>query len=287
VKKVLFPNVKVHSWGGFGSQLLALAFLLDLQQKFPKRSFSLVFHTGGVTRRPVEIQSFLEHVEYTQIEDFRREEGTSSKPFLIKRHIKTFLQFTHFVEADPGTQPMPKIYPWTRSIRGHYSYRPISPNVVRGFISKLNSLATIPKDPCIFVHYRLGDLLTLHSKAYSSPEVIVSLIRESCRSLKNDEQIVVATENPEDAKKLMVDLKFLPVEFETFDPTTTLFYGLNSKTFIGTSSKLSLWIALMRNFQLTTNISYLPKNLAKNAILLNSGKNLPSLKSYDEDKWQA
>lgn len=277
---MLFPPIRVHSWGGFGSQLLALALLLDLQQSYPHRRFCLVFHSSGVTRRPPEIEAFLKGVEYIEVDDFLPQERISNKTSILKHFLKSLLVSTYIVKGDPGNKAIPIIFPWTRSIRGHYSYRPINSSTIEKFISELMRLTVSTNAPSIFVHFRLGDLLTLQSKTFSSPEKIVELINQEFNYIRKGERIVIATENPQEAKALLVGAEHLPLEFETFDPTFTLFHGLNSRIFIGTNSKLSLWIALMRCHVSTSNISYLPEDLARNALIINCDTENPSLLSY-------
>jgi hypothetical protein len=53
-------KLRVHSWGGLGSQLFVLAFIYDLRKKFPKKKILLVHHTSGVSRRLFELDSILE-----------------------------------------------------------------------------------------------------------------------------------------------------------------------------------------------------------------------------------
>lgn len=275
-----YPTIRVHTWGGFGSQLLALALLLDLRQSYPSRRYCLVFHSSGVTRRPIEIKAFLEGVDYVEIDDFLTEKLISSKTSILRKALKLLLHFTYIVQSDPGSKAIPKIYPWTQSIRGHYSFRPINSSTMRKLIIELMRLTVSTKSPTIFVHFRLGDLLTLQSKTFSSPEKIVELLNQVLKDVNKVERIVIATESPKEAKALLAGTEHLPIEFETFDPTYTLSHGLNSRIFIGTNSKLSLWIALMRCHVSNSNISYLPQELARNASIINCGADKPALLSY-------
>ena len=64
--------LRVHCWGGLGSQLYALAVAYDLQRKYPKRKIKLLLHTGGVTKRVSELD-FIDSIgfEIIQISDFQ------------------------------------------------------------------------------------------------------------------------------------------------------------------------------------------------------------------------
>ncbi len=42
---------ELHCWGGLGSQLYALSYLLELKSQKIDRDIVLIFHTGGVALR--------------------------------------------------------------------------------------------------------------------------------------------------------------------------------------------------------------------------------------------
>ena len=52
-------RLRIHSWGGLGSQLFALSLIFDLVRKFPKKRIELIHHTAGVTRRLFEVDFML------------------------------------------------------------------------------------------------------------------------------------------------------------------------------------------------------------------------------------
>ena len=68
----LVPSIKVHCWGGFGSQLFALALCNELKTKFPTRKLILILHSSGVSKRVPEIQELLVFVPYKIRDDYRR-----------------------------------------------------------------------------------------------------------------------------------------------------------------------------------------------------------------------
>jgi len=47
--------IRVHCWGGFGSQIFACVIAKRLASLFPARKIVLIFHSSGVTRRTLEI----------------------------------------------------------------------------------------------------------------------------------------------------------------------------------------------------------------------------------------
>ena len=52
-------TLRVHCWGGLGSQLFALAHAYELRKKFPKRKIMLFLHTSGVSERFSELDFFI------------------------------------------------------------------------------------------------------------------------------------------------------------------------------------------------------------------------------------
>ena len=60
----------VHIWGGFGSQLFALALGIDIKNKFPAKEIYYKFHTSGVTKREIEIFGQSENDNFTLIKEF-------------------------------------------------------------------------------------------------------------------------------------------------------------------------------------------------------------------------
>ncbi len=72
------PALRVHTWGGFGSQLFTAYLILKLQRDIPQRSIVAVNHTSGVSRRTTEFDFDSLGVASRQIEDFKRREVTAT-----------------------------------------------------------------------------------------------------------------------------------------------------------------------------------------------------------------
>lgn len=51
-----YPKIKVHCWGGFGSQLNALSIVHRLGELFNNRRITLVIHEGGRHNAKFELQ---------------------------------------------------------------------------------------------------------------------------------------------------------------------------------------------------------------------------------------
>ena len=64
-------KLRIHCWGGLGSQLYAVALIYDLLKRFPKRKITLYLHTSGATRRHSEIEGIADIFEIKQVDDFK------------------------------------------------------------------------------------------------------------------------------------------------------------------------------------------------------------------------
>ena len=62
--------IRIHCWGGLGSQLYAWALFERLSIRFPKRKLRLVLHTSGVTRRASDLNDLFSVDELITLDDF-------------------------------------------------------------------------------------------------------------------------------------------------------------------------------------------------------------------------
>jgi len=101
-----YANTKIHCWGGLGSQMYAWALFERLQVKFPNKSFKLVFHTGGVTKRLPDLEPLFMQNEKDFVQDFESSEnsipGKSSDKKLINTMKKSFITSTKQVLMSTG-----------------------------------------------------------------------------------------------------------------------------------------------------------------------------------------
>jgi hypothetical protein len=120
--------------------------------------------------------------------------------------------------------------------------------------SILNESVSAPDEHVL--HYRLGDLVALTSKGPVESEILVRLLDQ----IVGNNDLLVLSDSPSLAIERLKSIRAIG-EVRTQDLSTidTLLVASNSSLFIGTSSKISYWIILIR---LTTNpevINYLPK----------------------------
>ena len=164
-----FP-LKVHCWGGLGSQLFGVLLYLELKEKLPQRRITLCLHEGGVTLRNSEIGGIFKDIRIKEIKDFSKssdvtqvEQGYSSAGFR-SRLKQLSVKFKVVLTLDDSID-FKSIKPWTLSIRGHYSYRGIHKESYGLLLSRLSkdgfNRFHIYNNQRIQlgVHYRLGDLL--------------------------------------------------------------------------------------------------------------------------------
>lgn len=246
-------EIEVHCWGGLGSQLFALALIYDLELRFPRRSFALILHSSGVTRRTQEISDF-PFLPKIRLKDDFQTQGKLAKNLsargILRRFVRVILLRLGFVaDANESTGYL-AIKPWVRQIRGHYSRREISPDFIRLLDSHLESQVgpgSVP--PCaVSVHYRLGDLLHLTEK---NPIVPVRLAAEISRVQASFPGITSL--HSDSLKEAGVLLAPYGIKFTTCGSTSSsvevLSCAKSADYFIGTSSKISYWVVLLRFFK--------------------------------------
>ena len=111
--------------------------------------------------------------------------------------------------------------------------------------------------------FRSGKLPTSLNSLHKTIEI--SLLKEISNG------ITIFSDSPTVAAANLSQLFDTDVEYMKSSPESTIIDCFNSRTFIGTSSKLSIWIAIFRILIKTeNNETLLPKNLE-----LNLRRNLP------------
>jgi len=277
------PALRVHTWGGFGSQLFTAYIILKLQRDIPQRRIMAVNHTSGVSRRTIEFDFESIGVASKQIEDFNGKDVTTTGFISNKGILGRFFQFLKvltvrflkgtkiIVEANSDTS-FSSIKPWTLALRGHYTNISLENDLVKDLYALLINSRNHTKvnSSKVVIHYRLGDLLTLKEKSPVSTERIDAIL-----SLIIAENVVpmLLTDSSEDEFSKYVSQssilqKCIPI---TLDPLHTLQLCIGAEVFVGTGAKISLWAAIFRQF-LLQQTSYLPNELkwsAKNGLSIN------------------
>ena len=268
----LLPALRVHTWGGFGSQLFTAYLILRLQRQIPGRSILALNHTSGVSRRTTEFDFQSLGVESQQIDDFKsREVFATGFIFgqgilgLVFQFLKVLavrcLKLTKFIVEANSEASFHSIKPWTLALRGHYTNISLENILVKDLYASLisNQYQTEMNSSKVVVHYRLGDLLTLKEKSLVDPERIDAII--SPFILKEIVPMLLTDSSQEEFSRYVLRSsalqKCIPV---TLDPLYTLQICIDAETFIGTGAKISLWAAIFRHYQFKKQ-SYLPNEL--------------------------
>lgn len=260
----LKPKIRVHSWGGFGSQLNAIGLALDLKIKFSRRDLEVVIRTGGIHNAVYELD-FLEISEF-QISMLEIKHGNinatelikSFKTFNAKAFLKKFLiKIGVYGQCDSRAQ-IDSLKPWILAIRGSYNFYP-SDNFLEFLLKKIDVKQKNYDEKLCCIHYRLGDLLKLESKSPINADVLMEQI-EKINNLNNNAKYLIMSSNPEIATARLKHNKF---DFNSVyaDPVEVLRQGINCKSFLGTNSKISLWTVFIRQY-LGLEENYLPLEYA-------------------------
>lgn len=261
--------ISIHSWGGLGSQLLALGLLLDLLKTHPKRKFALVIHSSGVTRRLSEIEELSNLVDISFVDDFVpasiiSKERRSLIGSILRRFLKWFLNFTRVVIS--RDTPEFTIKPWTRSIRCHYGLVGItreSIETISSYIPGVSKLNDNTDGFSIGIHYRAGDLYKEKSSSLVNFTVIGGLVSSIRRKyVSKNLRLVILSDSSVDENSIR-DLNGIDYTWEIKDTWDTFGSLLSPNCFIGTNSKVSLWVALFRWSLEIPGEMYLPQSLHK------------------------
>jgi len=260
------PKIKIHTWGGLGSQLYAIALSIDLYKQFPYRQYEYVCHSGGTTKREPEIQFYSSKIRV--INDFSNNEksvtGAKRKKKLFN-FAKTILYSVGVLAHCNDDVHTLTLKPWVLVIRGHYSSREITIISAKIIVERINSRFPIGNETNISrgiaVHYRLGDLEVISEKSPISSKKLQNTIK-TILELTNTNSINLYSDSILSAKKkLLTGLNNLEIISREQTPLETIHECINSDIFIGTNSKISIWIAVLRATKTENQFSYLPKEI--------------------------
>ncbi len=279
---IRLPKVKIHVWGGLGSQLHAWYLFESLRLRYPNREFVLVFHTSGVTRRLPEIVNFLPKNSSLLVDDYQASADLSdvhknkiSTKTRILRFLKPLISPILINPRFDGNLESTSIRFWTLAIRGHYSKNRIDDETLQIIASKLDlnnqtlNSGSIPQT--VVIHIRLGDLLELTSKLPTDLKLAAAQIARILES--NDySEVRLHSDSPAIAESMLSDFLNLQIEIvHNENPLDALLDFVHGDCFVGTSSKLGIWAAILRGY-LNKPQTYLPSNLEQSIQILMGSK---------------
>lgn len=292
LRRTIFKSqVLIHCWGGLGSQLHAWHLLELLKLSTPNRNFRLVFHTAGVTERFPEIDYFLPANESQRVDDYdeKAPQGKGLRSHdsgvakIVKSCAKQFLSLIGVENNHESLNSLTRIYPWTRTIRGHYSRLPINELALTQISSKIfNSYQNVSDENVrkLVVHLRLGDLRSLADKSPIREDSLRDVLGELSKSLQI-EQTIVHSDSPNLVSSFLgsTNHNSLVVRDLTVTPLLALIEMVEAEYFVGTSSKLSLWACIFR-IKLEKENTYIPLHMSPILIDL-LGDDLRKIQFYD------
>jgi hypothetical protein len=249
--------IKVHCWGGFGSQLYALSVAIDLKSQFAKREIKIIFHTGGITHRKPEIGDLIGTFSYEIINDFKNLNELPSSKTKIRSLLRIFFSliavFTGFISRSNSDAEFKKIKPWVQTLRGHYSYRFQSKHTIKEIFTS-QQIQLKDNIDVIGVQFRLGDLTALENKPPIDANRIATLINQINGPSFS---VNVYSDSPSKAISRLSSsgIHGIPTDRNSLETVLDLF---QAQYFIGTSSKISFWIIILRSFFGSPDNSYMP-----------------------------
>lgn len=262
-------KLRIHCWGGLGSQLYSLALALDLLKRFPYRKICILFHTGGVTFRNLEIVNLPNNFEYKFIDDFIK--TTNNEPERLvsnnfMKFLKNLLLKLGFISAANTTSEFNDLKPWVITIRGHYSHRLINYSTLDQMekylkLGELSTSSTLKNKSQIALHYRLGDLSLKKKSSIVQIDRVCKIINELKKSSIFQSIDVFSDSSRIELDESLIVFKPIDINYVELDPLRTINYLREYDFFIGTNSKISIWTIILRLKDNSLSINYCPENL--------------------------
>ena len=264
--KIKTPTLRIHCWGGLGSQLQALSFYLMVQSKYPNRNLQLILHTSGITERRSEIDFVSDRINLVSIHDFKSKVENTNVNFLFRFNFRSIfknlarniLNIFRFVITKENR--VMAIMPWTTQVRCSYSNIELSSDLIKN----LGEIVQFPVEKIdnnfIGVHLRVGDLAALKPESLVNSETIGRLINNLDEQEKTINKVIIYSDS-----ELNFDnfdsLKGFMIELRNMNTFNTIFDLTNPRIFIGTNSKVSLWVAIFRYGYKIPGIILLPTSI--------------------------
>lgn len=266
--------IRVHCWGGLGSQLFAYIVANRMRFRFPGRRIQIRLHTGGITRRNRELPEF-SMVEVLEIDDYPKQGPSLHKTNSMiqkwreklfdkvkpigKQYLKNFGLFNDLNSEVEWA----RVRPWIVSSRGHYSQLQLTDSDLNSVCDLLSATfgkklyeKTWPAETAI--HIRLGDLMSLKPEAL---DFVPKLIRELKQHNSGFPIKIYSDSNLVDVEKFLGVLPPNAILVEGVSTLDVIYNSLLSHNFIGSNSKVTFWIAALRVHLGTSESTLVPTNI--------------------------
>ena len=259
-------TLKIHCWGGLGSQLLALNYYLRVQEMFPRKRIILVLHTGGITARNSEIDFLSNQINLLKVDDYRagsndkqsHTTGSNSIFNFVKASIKPLANNFRFVITDD--KKVLKVKFWTFSVRCTYTSNILRKQDIVHMADILGITSNSAEQNFTGVHYRMGDLPTLKPSALVPLDSISKIINDLNKAGAVIDKVWIYSDSIVKNSNLQLP-KEIDSEWKSVDTLQTISELSKAQYFIGTSSKVSLWVAIFRWALNTAGDVYLPSSI--------------------------
>ena len=259
-------TLKIHCWGGLGSQLLALNYYLRVQELYPRKRIILVLHTGGITARNSEIDFLSNKVNLLKVDDYRagsihkQSRASTSRPivYFLKVFIKSLANYFRFVITDDIK--VLKVKFWTFSVRCTYTSNILRKQDIVHTADIIGITSNSSEQNFTGVHYRMGDLPTLKPSALVPLDSISKIIKDLNKAGAVINKVRIYSDSIIENSNLQLP-KEIDSEWKSLDTLQTISELSKAHNFIGTSSKVSLWVAIFRWALNTPGDVYLPSSI--------------------------
>jgi len=266
-RNIFYPKIRIHTWGGLGSQLYAVALAIEIKRIFPHRNIKFICHTSGVTQREPEIQFFSKTIHTKN--DFNDGFLNSSvvkrnNRQIVKNLLIKILNSTGIMQRCNNNKEFSKLKPWIVIIRGHYTGVDISSHTALEILKKIDDVFVRNKQfdsDSLSLHYRLGDLISLKEKNPINSKLLSEIILKANKTYKSNKVYIYSDSikvAQSELSKFFIEAEIILRQVSALE---TVHECVKSSIFIGTNSKISIWIAILRAASPNTKKSYLPTDL--------------------------
>jgi hypothetical protein len=263
--------IQIHSWGGFGSQVNALLMYWHVKDLSQRRPAKLIFHSSGLTRREPEILKLLSTEDsFLFIDDFGQKlANRESKRNLKAKLVRGVLQKSKVVIFSDNKETF-SIKPWTFQLRGSYTNLRFSQDLFLKLLTNIRRVTPKVFDCVNSSHYRAGDLLLKKPESLVNPNIFFNQLSIASKMSTSGVDFDVFSESSDLVDRYIHDFSSIFPESTVFrvhskevDSLLLVLTCIDSETFVGTSSKLSILIAILRALEGRHN-TRLPKSLERN-----------------------
>jgi hypothetical protein len=234
---------------------------------FPGKRIILVLHTGGVTTRSSEIDFLSSEINLLKVDDYLASSNDEqllnsiSKSILsfIKIYIKFLTNYFGFIITDDDKVFQVRF--WTYSVRCTFKSTVLRKQDVAHLADILRIKSNSLGQNFLGVHYRMGDLPTVKPNALVPLNSIFTIVNELIIGGAVFDKVRIFSDSIVNNSNLQLP-KEIDFDWQSVDTLQTIRELSKAKYFVGTGSKVSLWVAIFRWALDTPGDIYLPTSEA-------------------------